>query len=85
MTRQASTQTLGGETACHEFMDSLVQSLFGIGLRLESCIDVASEPQLVRDEIDQSLHALHVVIGNITEHRGANCLRDCICKTGSQH
>jgi hypothetical protein len=73
--------TIAADTRCHEFMDSLVQSLFGIGLRLESCIDADREPQAVRSEIDQSLHALHVVIGNITEHRGANCLRDCFCTT----
>ena len=85
MTTQAGAHTFSDGTACHEFMDSLVQSLFGIGLRLESCIDVEGEPQLVRDEIDQSLHALHVVIGNITEHRGVNCLRECLCKGGSRH
>ena len=84
MTSQARARTNSDNTACHEFMDSLVQSLFGIGLRLESCIGVESEQELVRDEIDQSLHALHVVIGSIAEHRGVNCLRDCLCKTGSQ-
>jgi hypothetical protein len=61
-------------------MDSLVQSLFGIGLRLESCKDDIGEPMLLREEIDQAVHAMHLVIGNITEHRGMNCLRDCYCE-----
>ena len=65
-------------------MDSLVQSLFGIGLHLESCIGVDGESLLVRSEIDKSLHALHAVIGDISEHRGMNCLRNCFCRTGEE-
>jgi hypothetical protein len=51
---------------CDELFDSVVQSLFGIGLHLEHCMESTEDAEL-RAKIDASIHGLHGIIGQIRE------------------
>ena len=57
-------------TGCDEFIDSVGQSIFGIGLQLEQCLESSSDPA-VRDRLDASIRSLHDIIETIRE-RGAS-------------
>jgi hypothetical protein len=52
--------------SCDDFYDSVVQSIFGIGLRLETCLD-GSKDHTIRDQLDTSIHGLHAIIQRIRE------------------
>ena len=51
---------------CDELFDSVIQSLFGIGLQLEHCLDSTEDVEL-RAKIDTSIHGMHRIIGQIRE------------------
>ena len=56
----------GGGSTCHEFLDAIVQSLFGAGLRLENCLHMLEDNSgNLRDEIDTLIEGLHELIGTI--------------------
>jgi hypothetical protein len=62
-----------GATPDQDFLDDVVQSLFGAGLRLENCLhmledDASSLGSNLRGEIDSLIEGLHELIGRIRRH-----------------
>ena len=58
--------------SCEEFFDSVSQSLFAIGLRLEDCLRAGAEATNQLTSIDESIQSLHNVIQSIREHGEAH-------------
>lgn len=58
--------------ACDELFDSVVQSLFGIGLQLEHCID-STEDAAVSARLDASVRGLHDIIALIRTRGELHC------------
>jgi hypothetical protein len=52
--------------ACDELFDSVGQTIFGIGLQLEDCLESSDDP-VVRAKLDASIRGLHDIIGRIRE------------------
>ena len=63
-------QSTSEQTDCKDLLDNVIQSLFGIGLRLQSALyHVESEPAVVREEIDASLDGMNLLIWRIRRER----------------
>ena len=60
---------------CNDLLDTVIQSLFGLGLRLQNALyHVESEPAMVREEIDASLEGMNLLIRRIrSEWPGLVC------------
>jgi signal transduction histidine kinase len=63
--------------ACDELFDSVSQSLFGIGLQLEHCIESTDDPA-VNARLDASIRGLHDIIALIRNRGELHC--DTACK-----
>ncbi|HEX5369397.1 MAG TPA: hypothetical protein VFY10_08295 [Dehalococcoidia bacterium] len=58
-----------GEAPCNEFLDGVVQSLFGAGLRLENCLHMLEDNSAnLKTELDTLIDKLHETIGTIRLH-----------------
>ena len=57
---------------CDELFDSVVQSIFGIGLKLEHCLNVTGDPA-TRAWLDESIQSLHAIIGRVRERGDLHC------------
>jgi signal transduction histidine kinase len=68
-------QTESGQDVCMDLLDSVIQSLFGISMRLQSALyALEAEPAVVREEIDASLDRMNILIGRIrSERTGLAC------------
>jgi len=51
---------------CDELFDSVGQTIFGIGLQLEDCLESTDDPAL-RAKLDASIQGLHDIIGRIRD------------------
>ena len=58
--------------ACDDLFDSVVQSLFGIGLQLEGCLE-ATEDAALGTKIDASVRGLHHIIALIRTRGELHC------------
>ena len=58
--------------ACDDLFDSVAQSLFGIGLQLEGCLE-ATEDAAVSARIDASVRGLHDIIQLIRARGELHC------------
>ena len=58
--------------ACDEMFDTVVQSLFGMGLRLENCIE-ASDDATLTGQLDASIRGLHDIIALISNRGQLHC------------
>jgi hypothetical protein len=54
---------------CDDFFDSVAQTIFGIGLQLEHCLEPGVDGPTSRTSIDESIRSLHNVIQRIRERR----------------
>jgi hypothetical protein len=57
---------------CDELFDTVGQSIFGVGLLLEKCLESSDDPEL-RVELDASIGSLHAIIGRIRERGNLHC------------
>jgi hypothetical protein len=58
--------------ACDEMFDTVVQSLFGTGLRLEKCIESTDDLTLA-GQLDASIRGLHDIIALISNRGQLHC------------
>ena len=56
---------------CDDLFDTVAQSIFGIGLQLEHCLD-ATEDATTRTKIDDAISRLHDIISRVRD-RGDFC------------
>ena len=68
------SQTAG----CEDLFDSVVQSIFGIGLQLEHCLD-STEDEATRARLDDSIRGLHDIIGRVRNRGELHCGTPCSC------